>query len=271
MKIDVAGVGVDPITKIEAVKKIDDFVQSGKPHLIVTTYSEFVVFAHHDDKYKTVLNNAKLSLADGFGILWAAKFLSLPRKNWFITGLQVDYTLIRALFDKKYFKTIIPEVITGSRLIWDIAALAESRGYSLALVGGFDGVARRAGERLKEKYPNLKINLAVSPPHELGHQTAQEINMSNSDILLIAYSPPMQEKWLSDNLSYLNVKVAIGLGGTFDYLAGKRPPAPNFMHQMGLEWLWRLITQPYRIKRIWNAVPVFIWKVYKYKLASSNQ
>jgi N-acetylglucosaminyldiphosphoundecaprenol N-acetyl-beta-D-mannosaminyltransferase len=97
----------------------------------------------------------------------------------------------------------------------------------------------------------------------------KEINDSNSDILLIAYSPPKQEQWLYENIQKLNVKMAMGLGGTFDYIAGKQVLPPNFMHQMGLEWLWRLITQPWRIKRIWNAVPVFIWKIYKYKYAKS--
>src|SRR3989344_7085089 len=118
MKIDVAGVLVDQVTKDQTIKRIDELVQSDKAHLVVTTYSEFVVFASKNPNYKRVLNTAELSLADGFGILWASKYLSLPKSNWFAELIKLKLTLIRAVFDKKYFKTIVPEVITGSRLIW---------------------------------------------------------------------------------------------------------------------------------------------------------
>ncbi len=266
MKVDIAGVAVDSLTKSEALKTIEEFLKSTAPHMAVTVYSEFVVFAARSPRYREVLNSAELSLADGFGILWAAKFLSLPRSNWFVELVRLKLTLIRALFDKAYFKTVIPEVITGSRLIWDLAQLAADRGYSLALVGGADSVAAQTGYELKLKFPNLKVNLALSGGVPFNEQTVREIRESNSDILLIAYSPPKQETWLAENLNDLNVKLAMGVGGTFDYIAGKRVPAPEVVHLMGLEWLWRLITQPWRLKRIWNAVPVFIWKVYKYKL-----
>jgi|SRR3989344_685961 len=262
MKIDIAGVNVDPVTKSQALEKIDGLIKSGKPSLVVTTYSEFIVFAYRHPEYKKVLNSADLSLADGFGILWASKYLSVAGGF-----LKLISTLLRALVDKKYFKTVIPEVITGSRLIWDIARLAEGRGYSLALVGGGDSVAPQAAYELKKQFPNLKVNLAVSGAAAFDEKTIMEIARSNSDILLIAYSPPKQETWLWENLSKLNVKLAMGLGGTFDYIAGKRLASPNFMHYMGLEWLWRLITQPWRIRRIWNAVPVFIWTVFKYKIS----
>ncbi len=266
MKVDIAGVAVDALTKSEALEEVDSFLKSSNSHLAVTVYSEFIVFAHRHPEYRKVLNSADLSLADGFGILWAAKYLSQPRSNWLVELIRLKLSLVRALFDKKDFKTIIPEVITGSRLIWDLAKLAEERGYSMALVGGEDSVAAQTGYELKLKFPNLKVNLALSGGVPFDDKTVREIAESNSDILLIAYSPPKQEMWLAENLNQLNMKLAIGVGGTFDYIAGKRAPAPDFMHRLGLEWFWRLITQPWRIKRIWNAVPVFIWTVYKYKL-----
>ncbi len=266
MKRNIAGVEVDSLTKAEALKAIEDYLKSKTPHLAVTVYSEFIVFAKRNLNYQKVLNSADLSLADGFGILWAAKYLSLPRSNRLVELIRLKLTLIRALFDKSYFKTVIPEVITGSRLIWDIAKLAEERGYSMALVGGEDSVAAQTSYELKLKFPNLKVNLALSGGVPFDSKTVREIADSNSDILLIAYSPPRQEMWLTDNLQYLNVKFAMGVGGTFDYIAGKRLSSPDWVHRMGLEWLWRLITQPWRVKRIWNAVPVFVWTVYKYKL-----
>ena len=131
-------------------------------------------------------------------------------------------------------------------------------------MGGSGNVAAQAAYELKKLYPNLNVKLALSG-RPFDEQIIKEIRDSNSDILLLAYSPPKQEMWLAENYQKLNAKVAIGLGGTFDYLAGIRLPAPHFLHSWGLEWLWRLITQPWRIGRMWNALPVFIWKVYKYK------
>ena len=242
MRVNVAGVEIDNIAKGEAIQKIEEFVKSGQPHYIVTPYSELIVFAQGDEEYMKVLNNADLSLPDGVGIIWAAKYL----------GSQIN------------------ERISGRIFIYDIARLASERNYCLALVGGEGNVAAQAALVLKKLYPNLKINITLSD-RMFDAQMIKEINDSNSDIILIAYSPPKQEKWLYDNYKKLNVKVAIGLGGTFDYLAGKRLTPPDFMHTMGLEWLWRLITQPWRIKRIWNAVPVFIWKIYMYKLKQHAQ
>ena len=255
---------MDNVSKEETLKIIKEFVQSGKPHLVVTAYSEFIVFAQKDENYGKVLNRADLSLPDGIGILWAAKYLELRITDY---GLRIYYllkTLLAIVFNPKYIRTVIKEQVTGSHLIWDIAYLASEENYSLALVGGQGSVAAITANELKKKFSNLKVNLVVSG-NAFDDQLVGEIAASNSDILLIAYSPPKQETWLAENLQKLNVKVAMGLGGTFDYIAKKRPKAPRFMHYMGLEWLWRLITQPWRIKRIWNAVPVFVWKVYKYK------
>lgn len=262
MKIDIAGVLIDNVTKQEALKKIDEFIQSGKPHLVVTPYSEFIVFAQNDENYKKVLNSADLSLPDGIGILWAAYYLS-----------SINYHLLTSLaaiiLNPAKVRSVIREQVTGSHLIWDLAKLASAKGYSIALVGGKNSVALKTAERLKVSSQSLKVTLALSD-QPFDDSLVDQINRSKSDILFIAYSPPKQETWLFENLQKLNVKVAMGLGGTFDYIAKKRPSAPKFMHYMGLEWLWRLITQPYRIKRMWNAVPVFIWKIYKYKHGSQN-
>jgi N-acetylglucosaminyldiphosphoundecaprenol N-acetyl-beta-D-mannosaminyltransferase len=265
MKIDIAGVFVDDFSKDEALEKISEFVASGKNHFMVTPYSEMIVFAQRDEAYRKALNQADLSLPDGIGILWASKFLSLPTTHYkLLTGYKLFYSLLAILFNRKYIRSVIHEQITGSRFVLDIAKLAQSKNYSLALVGGKDGVAKNAARELKRKLPNLIINLAISDK-PFDPEIIEKINASNSDILLIAYSPPKQEMWLYENCEKLRCKAMIGLGGTFDYLAGKRLQVPDFLHYMGLEWLYRLVTQPWRFKRMWNAIPVFIWTVYKYK------
>lgn len=269
MKTNVAGVLVDNLSKREVLEKIDSLIKSGQNSYIVTPYSELILFAMKNLEYRKVLNDAAISIPDGIGVLWAAKFLSLRANNSLQVVGQLLCTLAAILFNPEYLRTVIKERITGSRLVYDIATLAAKNNYSLALVGGEENVAKKASEKLQALNPGLKISLAVSD-EAFDDQMVQKVGTSNSDILLIAYSPPKQEMWLSQNIQKLNVRVGIGLGGTFDYLAEKRSPAPEFLHYIGLEWLWRLITQPYRIKRMWNAVPVFVWEVLRYKLSNSN-
>ncbi|MGE5298165.1 MAG: HAD-IA family hydrolase [Acidobacteriaceae bacterium] len=271
-KIDVAGVNVDNITKQEALSKIESFVASGKPHLVTTVYSEFVVFARFNSEYRDALNSADLSLPDGVGILWAAKFLSLPLtfSSKFLKTLQAVFqlklTLTSLIFYPSYCRTVIKEQISGSRFVWDIAGLCAKNNFSLGLVGGFDKVAEEAAKKLQEKFPQLKVSLALSGA-KFDQSLVDRIKASSADILLIAYQPPQQELWLKQNLNKLNVKVAMGLGGTFDYLAGKRRASPPAFHALGLEWLWRLVTQPWRLKRMMNALPGFIFFVFRYKLS----
>ena len=266
MKVNIANVLVDNITGPETLDRISEFIASGRPHYIVTTYSEFVVFASQDKDYLEVLNKADLSLPDGVGILWAAKYLSIPASSWLSAVWQLKYTLWSILLYPGFVHQPIHEKVSGSKLIWDIAKLALQNNYSLALVGGEDSVAATSAQILKSKFPGLKINLAISGGKPFDVQTIKEIAESNSDILFVANQPPRQEKWIAENISNLNVRVAIGVGGTFDYIAGKRSAAPKIFITLGLEWLWRLITQPWRIKRMWNALPVFIWTIYKFKL-----
>lgn len=273
-KVNIAGVLVDNISNSNTIKKINEIISSGQTKYIVTTYSEFVVFANHDEEYKKILNQAALSLPDGIGILWAAKFLSIPLNpnslilNPIIALWQVVYTGAAIIFNPKLIRTVIIEQVTGSHLIWDVAKLASQNNYSLSLIGGENGVAELTAKKLLDRFPDLKINLSLSGT-KFNDDLVTQISKSNSDILVIAYQPPRQEKWLAQNLVKLNVNVCMGLGGTFDYIAGKRTQAPRILHYIGLEWLWRLVTQPWRWKRMWNAVPVFIWTVYKFKIKQS--
>lgn len=266
MRIDIAGVEIDNFSKQEVLDRIADFVSSGKPHYAVTVYSEFVVKAQTLPEYKNVLNRADLSLADGVGILWAAKYLSMPAQNSFQAAVQVLSSGLGIVFKHGSLFQVIKEQISGSRFLLDLAAFASKNGYSMALFGGSGEVAQVTAEKLKEKFPGLKINLAVAHNASFNKAAVMQINASNSDILVIAYQPPKQEVWLAENLDELNVKLAIGLGGTFDYFAGKRKPAPDLFYGLGLEWLWRLITQPWRMKRMWNAIAVFTYIIYREKV-----
>jgi N-acetylglucosaminyldiphosphoundecaprenol N-acetyl-beta-D-mannosaminyltransferase len=270
MRINVAGLQIDNLTKAEVLARIEQFVRSGRPHYMVTAYSEFAVMAAKNARYHAALNNADLAVPDGIGILWAAKFQSLHANN-FVTIIWVWLkTLAQIVLSPQSLRTVIKEQVSGSRLVWDIAQLSEEKGFRIALVGGHNNVAHDAAQKLAERFPRLQITMAVSD-QPFDQNMVSQISASNSDILLIAYQPPKQELWLAENIDQLNVKFAVGLGGTFDYLAGKRAMAPSWVHYIGLEWLWRLVTQPWRAKRMWRAIVQFSFLTLKMRLQKNER
>jgi len=157
-----------------------------------------------------------------------------------------------------------PEKIVGAGLILDIAKLARDNNLSVYLLGGYADTPKIVAEKL-----NATLYSNKNPGDA---SVIEDINESNPDILLVAYGPIKQEKWIYENLPKLtSVKLVIGVGGSFDYIAGKRLSPPKWMRKIGLEWLWRLITQPQRIKRIWQATFSLIYNVIKYKVRLKKQ
>ncbi len=179
---------------------------------IVTPNPELVTLALDSKEYRTVLKSADLSLPDGIGIVWASKMLDEGIKSR-ITG--VDF--MKSLCEKVSKKPV-----------------------SIGLFGAEPGVAEDAADCLKKMYPGIRILFASS-----------EWDSKNPpvDILFVALGSPKQEKWIYENLDKLQVKVVMGVGGAFDMISGRVKRAPIFMQQIGLEWLWRLFLQPWRLKR----------------------
>jgi len=236
--MNILGIRIDNLSKTESLMKIEQFLYSDKQNILTTPNPEFLVAAGKDEEFKNILNKADLSLADGFGLVLAAKRQGEPLK----------------------------ERVAGSDLIWDIARLANEKNKSIFLLGGKDNVAELTAEKLKQKFPGLKIHGfgggELSPEKENKEEIA-EINKFAPDILFVAMNFVKQEKWIYKNLEKMpSVKLAAGLGGTFDFISGKAKRAPKFMRHIGLEWLWRLILEPWRWKRIYNAVFKFSWLVF---------
>lgn len=224
----ILGVKIDEYSFNEVMQKITEFLKSNTFHQIATINPEFVVAAQKDTEFLNILNQTDLNVPDGFGLKCAA-----------------------------FFKRVkIGERITGVDLTWEIAKLASEKEYSIYLLGGKPGVAELTAQRLKLLYRNLKIaGTYAGSPQEEG--ISERIIKSKADILLVAYGAPAQEKYIYQNHSKLNCKIAMGVGGTFDYIAGVLPRAPKIMRSLGLEWLYRLFKQPSRIKRIYTAVIKF--------------
>lgn len=135
----------------------------------------------------------------------------------------------------------IKNIVTGVDLMEKLVEKSVDWGVTIGLLGGRDGVADKTAECLQKKYKDIKISFVSS------HNTLYMIH--NTDLLFVALGAPKQEKWIYQNLSKLNVKVAMGVGGSFDYISGKVPRAPIVLRNLSLEWLFRLIVQPWRIKR----------------------
>lgn len=268
MKIDILGVQVNADTKNTIIFLVKKLLVEKQKIFIATPYSEMIVRAQKDRRFRDILNSATFVLPDGIGILWSAKYLQLTTYNRLLNLWYLVVSLGSIIFHPKYIHSPITEKISGSDFIWDLAKIAEERGYSIFLLGGYGDTPKLAADKLKSRFRNLQIAGIYSPPREegIGEVIIQQINSAHPDFLFVALGPVAQEKWIAENLPKLNVKLAIGLGGTFDYLAEKRAPAPQIWRRTGLEWLWRLLTQPWRIWRIAKGVLGLIYYVFRAKV-----
>ena len=226
--IKLLDIKIDELDFQEAMRKIAGFLEEDKVHQICTVNPEFLVAARKDKEFKEVLNSSDLNVPDGFGL----------KIGSFFKGQKIT------------------ERITGVDLAWEICKMAADRGKSVYFLGAKEGIAEKAAHRIKQLNPNLKIaGTYAGNPAEEG--IVNKINETHPDILLVAFGAPKQDKFIYNNRETLKVKVAMGIGGTLDYIAGNVQRAPKWIRACGLEWLYRLIRQPRRIVRILTAVFVF--------------
>ena len=234
MRSDVLGIPIDSVTKDEAVVILEKYISDGEPRLVATANAEMIMLAQNDADLAGILCGASLVVPDGAGVVWAAKYNGNPVK----------------------------ERVAGFDLAQALLLKAAQKGYSVYLFGGAPGVAEKAAETAQTSYPGLVIKGIRNGYFSSSDESAiiDEIKSSQADILLVALGVPKQEKWLSAHLGELGVPVAMGVGGTFDVMAGLVRRAPVWMQQSGLEWLYRLLCQPERFLRM-LALPRFVLKV----------
>jgi N-acetylglucosaminyldiphosphoundecaprenol N-acetyl-beta-D-mannosaminyltransferase len=220
----VLGVRVDCVDMDGALARIEAFVDGGGRHQVATVNPEFVMRAGQDTEFARVLESADLCLADGSGVVWAAR-----RQGCALTG-----------------------PVTGTDLIPPLAALCARRQFRLFLLGAAPGVADDLAQRLMAEHPGLSVASHSGSPEPSGdEETVGRIAAERPQIVLVAYGAPKQEMWIDRMGARLNgVAVAIGVGGAFDYLTGRVPRAPLWMRRAGMEWLFRLARQPWRFRRM---------------------
>ena len=242
-KIKLFDVPIDRINCNQAMERIDKFISEKNPSYVVTPDTLAVLRARKDKKYLSITKKASLVTPDGAGLLWATATLENP----------------------------LIERITGIDLINRICQSSVEKGYRLFLLGAKEDIINKAVVNLEKKYPGINI---VGFHHGYFKQEGytgnqyeknekdiiREIKEKKPDFLLVGLGVPKQEIWISKYKDLLNVPVCIGIGGSFDVLSGKIPRAPLWMQNHGMEWIYRLIKEPKRIKRV-IALPYFMWLI----------
>lgn len=230
--VKIFGVKVDKVTLEEATKLVGEFLQGNELKTIYTPNTEIVMKAKEDEKLKELINKGSLVIPDGIGLVHAAKIKKRP----------------------------LPERVTGFDLSINMIKLANREKLSIYLLGGKPGVSEEAARNIVKKYPNVKIAGCQHGYFEEDEEIIRKVNESKPDILFVGLGFPKQEIWIDSNKDKLKSKVAIGNGGTMDILAGKVKRAPEIYQKLGLEWFYRLVKEPSRIKRQ-LVIPKFMLQV----------
>jgi N-acetylglucosaminyldiphosphoundecaprenol N-acetyl-beta-D-mannosaminyltransferase len=235
--VSILGIRIHAVTAAQTLVWIEQAVAARAPRQICTANPEFVMAAQTNAAFRDVLNSADLVLPDGGGLLWAARQQGAA----------------------------LPERVAGSDLIYRLAELAAQCGWAIYFLGAAEGVAALTAEKLQRRYPGLRVAGAFAGTPSANEEASlmARITAARPDILLVAYGAPAQDLWIARNKIALGVPVSMGVGGAFDFVAGVARRAPVWVQRLGLEWLHRLLHQPWRAQRIFTAVvrfPLAVWR-----------
>jgi len=255
-RLSILDVPFDVLNLSSAVDLLASSRDKKKQLFCVTPNPEICLEAMKNRAFKKVLKEADLSIPDGFGILWAARYLS-GKKNIF----RWLWTLLTPWKTSKL--SPIRSRVTGTDLMRRFCKEYPDR--KIFLLGASKEVNEKLAKKLNKSGMKIVGNYSGNPSEKLELIIRSMIQASGAEVLFVAFGAPNQELWIARNRKYLkSVRVAVGVGGAFDFLAGKRTRAPKWMQNMGLEWLFRLLIEPSRVKRIFRATLIFPWKVHRF-------
>ena len=232
--LEILGCRLDPIDSKEAAARILALARDSFGAQVVTLGTEMVVYAQRDPRFRTIVNESALSLCDTVGLLAVARRRGAPLR----------------------------ERVTGVELLERLCAGAAAAGLPVYLVGGAEGVAEAAGANLKSRFAGLEIAGTHAGYFRDDESAAvvRAIAASGARLLFVGMGSPRQEYWLAQHLRETGCGAGIGVGGSFDVIAGRVARAPGFVQRLGLEWLYRLAKEPQRWRRQ-LALPRFVWLV----------
>jgi N-acetylglucosaminyldiphosphoundecaprenol N-acetyl-beta-D-mannosaminyltransferase len=248
--VEVLGVRFEALTREQAARAVVGMVSRGEKGYVVKPYSEFMPVAVEDQRVRDVLNGATLCVPDGIGILWAAHYLSL--KGGRMRALvQAPLSLATMALRPESIRHPLPENMSGPDLTLQMLAVLEGAEASVYLLGGTAEEVEGARGRIEELFPRLRIAGARDGYFDEAQNevVVEAINAASPQVLFVGMGFPRQEMWIAENLPRLNVNVAVAEGGSFTFISGKVQRAPHWFRRFGLEWLFRLARQPWRLKR----------------------
>lgn len=224
-----AGVPIDDVTLEEAVDRCRELVElgraTGRTHQVTTVNVDFVLTARRDPSVRRILQWSDLAVPDGMPVVWASHLLGTPLR----------------------------QRVAGADLVPALAACAAERGYRLYLFGSAPGVAERAADRLCEQHPGARVVGAGGPMFEdvaeMDPTVLADIVAAKPDIVCVALGHPKQERWIDAYREQVGAPVLVGIGGSLDFLVGRKRRAPAWMQRAGLEWLHRMLCEPQRLGR----------------------
>lgn len=242
MKIDVMGVLFDNVTMEGALTKAQELLSQQETSYCVTPNAEIVYEAMHDASFCQLLNEAALVLPDGAGTVLGAKLLGTP----------------------------LQQKVAGIDFAANLLGILEQTGKKLYLLGGKPGIGELAAEKMLEKHPNLQICGIADGYFKEEAPVIQKINEASPDVIFVCLGAPKQEKFMYAHKDELNVRLMIGLGGSLDGFAGTVKRAPKWMIRLQLEWLYRLIKEPWRLGRMMR-LPKFVLAVLAYRIRGGKK
>jgi N-acetylglucosaminyldiphosphoundecaprenol N-acetyl-beta-D-mannosaminyltransferase len=273
-KYQILGVEVDALTRQQAVGHIVSLASdpAKAPVYMVKPYVEFLDRAYREPAFQTLLNQAELSIPDGVALHWAATYLHNGRRNL----LRLLTTLSQIVLNPQAIHRLLPLRAAGTKFAWELLAVCADQNLRIFLVGtpnGGRGDIRHTANAIQKRLPRINIIGTYGgyfPPGDEA-ELVEILKRSKPDLILVGMGFPKQEQLMTRLVKQLPHGVMIGEGGTFDYVSfgGRQPKAPRLLQRLGLEWFWRLLIEPARIKRQ-LAIPRFIWNVYRESKKSIN-
>ena len=224
-KIELFDIAIDNVTMAEAIVCIDRLVQERRNTYVVTPNVDHVVKLQNDPLFRKIYDSAALVIADGMPLVWASRLLGKPLK----------------------------ERVTGADLFPKVCELSAQKGYAVFLLGANEGVAARAAQILRQSYPGLNICGTYSPSYGFEKNDLENVAIlemlasARPDILFVGVGAPKQEKWIYQYRDHYTIPVSLGVGASFDFVAGTLKRAPAWMQKFGFEWFYRFLMEPRRL------------------------
>jgi N-acetylglucosaminyldiphosphoundecaprenol N-acetyl-beta-D-mannosaminyltransferase len=242
---------IAPLTYPEVLENLENSIIQDKKTFCVTLNLDMLRLSQQHYDFANIIKAADLVFADGMPLVWLSHFSKTP----------------------------LPQRVAGCDVGYDLCRLSHEKGYKVFFLGAAEGVAEQAKARLLKRYPNLQVVGTHSPDKETLQNDAasfnliEQINASGAQILLVALGAPKQERWIARHRDHLKANVILPCGGTLDFMAGVQAKAPSFFGVLGLEWLYRLLSNPTRLfeRYILHDLPFLVVLVSQLLLQGLNQ